>query len=164
MIRARCKSADDTRALAGELAALARPGDVILLIGDLGSGKTQFAKGFGAALGVGEPVTSPTFTLVRVYDSGRLPFVHADVYRLDHAQEAVDLALGELLDDGAVLVVEWGDRIASVLPNGHLEVRLEAGEADDERWVHVRPAGGGSWAGRANGLRAALARWEDAAC
>jgi tRNA threonylcarbamoyladenosine biosynthesis protein TsaE len=164
MIRARCKSPDDTRALAGELAAVARPGDVVLLVGELGSGKTQFAKGFGAALGVGQPITSPTFTLVRIYDSGRVLFVHADVYRLDHAQEAVDLALTELLDDGAVLLVEWGDRIASMLPTGHLEVRLEPGDAEDERVVHVRAVGGGAWAARTNALQAALARWEDAPC
>jgi tRNA threonylcarbamoyladenosine biosynthesis protein TsaE len=163
MIRARTKSADDTRALAAEIAALARPSDVVLLLGDLGSGKTQFAKGFAAALGIGDPITSPTFTLLRIYEGGRLLFAHADAYRIDNAQETVDLALTELLDDGAVLLVEWGDRIEAALPSGHLELRFELVVAEDERLVHARPVGS-QWAARANALRAAMARWEDAAC
>ena len=85
MITAVTKSADDTRDLAAAVATSARRGDVILLSGELGTGKTTFAQGFARGLGVTEPVVSPTFTLIRSYQ-GRLPLVHCDVYRLDHVQ------------------------------------------------------------------------------
>jgi tRNA threonylcarbamoyladenosine biosynthesis protein TsaE len=151
------KSADDTRELAGQVAALAKPGDVVLLAGELGSGKTAFAQGFGRALGVDEPIVSPTFTLVRTYP-GRLTLVHVDVYRLDHLQEVVDLGLPELLDDGGVALIEWGDMAAPTLPADFLEVRLDYGEADDDRHLSFRVVGP-SWAPRQAALHSALARW-----
>jgi tRNA threonylcarbamoyladenosine biosynthesis protein TsaE len=157
VIAATTKSADDTRELAAQLATLARPSDVVLLSGDLGSGKTTFAQGFGRGLGVAEPIVSPTFTLVRSY-AGRLPLVHCDVYRLDHLQEVIDLDLPELLDEGGVALVEWGDVIASTLAPDFLEVRLEFGEGDDERHFALR-AVGPSWAARLAPARAALGRW-----
>jgi tRNA threonylcarbamoyladenosine biosynthesis protein TsaE len=112
------------------VAGLCLPGDIVLLAGDLGAGKTAFAQGFGAGLGVGEPITSPTFALVRQYscDHGAIrTLLHADVYRLDHLQEIVDLGLGELVEDGAVAVVEWGDVAEPVLGSGSLTVRIVAG-------------------------------------
>lgn len=151
------KAADDTRELAGALAALAKPKDLLLLAGDLGSGKTTFAQGFGAALGVGEPIVSPTFTLVRTYE-GRLPFIHGDVYRLDHLQEVIDLGLSELLDDGGVALIEWGDVAAPGLPPDFLEVRLEFAEGDDERVLSMRVVGP-AWAARHGAIAAALGRW-----
>lgn len=156
-LTAATKSADDTRELAGQVAALAKPGDVVLLAGELGSGKTAFAQGFGRALGVDEPIVSPTFTLVRTY-AGRLSLVHVDVYRLDHLQEVVDLGLPELLDDGGVALIEWGDMAAPVLPADFLEVRFEYGEADDDRRLSFRVVGP-SWAPRQTALHTALARW-----
>ena len=159
MISLRTKSADDTQALAAELAHLARSGDVIVLSGDLGSGKTAFAQGFGAGLGVAERVTSPTFVLMRAYE-GRLPMVHLDVYRLEHLQEAVDLGLAEVLDDGAVALIEWGDMVTPVLPADFLEVRLERGDGDDERVVRLR-AVGPTWAPRIAAVGRALSRWAD---
>ena len=120
----------------GSLAGLCVPGDVLLLVGDLGAGKTTFAQGFGAGLGVVEPVTSPTFTLVRQYPvplpagsghPGIRTMLHADVYRLDHLHEIVDLGLAELVEDGAVALVEWGDAAEPVLGDGSLEVELAAG-------------------------------------
>jgi len=158
VITATTKSVDDTRALAAEVAALAKPGDLVVLAGDLGTGKTAFAQGFARGLGVGEPVTSPAFVLVRTYE-GRLPLVHLDVYRLDHMQELVDLGISELLDEGAVTLVEWGDAVTPALPADFLEVRLEApdGPADDRR-LHVRTVGP-SWPPRTVALRRALARW-----
>jgi tRNA threonylcarbamoyladenosine biosynthesis protein TsaE len=151
------KSADDTRELAGQVASLAKPGDVVLLAGELGSGKTAFAQGFGRALGVDEPIVSPTFTLVRTYP-GRLSLVHVDVYRLDHLQEVVDLGLPEMLDDGGVALIEWGDMAAPALPADFLEVRFDYGEADDDRYLGFRVVGP-SWSPRQAALRAALARW-----
>ena len=158
MIRLHTKSAEDTQAVAAELAALSRPGDLVLLVGDLGSGKTVFVQGFGAALGIGEAITSPTFILMRTYDAGRIPMVHVDVYRLEHLQEALDLGLAEVLDEGSVALVEWGDVVAPVLPADFLEVRLDRGEADDDRIVLVRTVGPG-WAPRARAVRDALAPW-----
>jgi tRNA threonylcarbamoyladenosine biosynthesis protein TsaE len=158
VITAATKSVDDTRALAAEVAALAQPGDLIVLAGDLGTGKTAFAQGFARGLGVDEAVTSPAFILVRTYE-GRLPLVHLDVYRLDHMQELVDLGISELLDEGAVTLVEWGDAVTPALPSDFLEVRLEApeGMTDDRRLV-IRSVGP-AWPPRAHLLRLALARW-----
>jgi len=151
------KSAEDTRELAGALANLARPGDVILLAGDLGAGKTTFAQGFGRSLGVTEPITSPTFVLVHVHQ-GRLPLVHADAYRLEHLGEVIDLGLPELLDEGAVALIEWGDLLAPVLASDFLEVRLEMGVNDDERRLALRAVGAG-WAARLRSLGSAVGRW-----
>jgi len=137
-------------ALAEAVGALLRPGDVVVLAGDLGSGKTTFAKGVGRALAVDEPIVSPTFTIVRQYD-GRLPLVHVDVYRLDHLQELHDLGLEELIDDEAVTLVEWGDAVAAYLPPDRLEVRLEAGAGDDDRAVTLAPQGP-SWLAREDAL------------
>ncbi len=157
MIRAATKSVDDTRALAAEIAVLAAPGDLIVLAGDLGTGKTAFVQGFARGLGVDEQVTSPAFVLVRTYD-GRLPMIHLDVYRLDHMQELVDLGIAELLDQGAVTLVEWGDAVTPALPADFLEVRLEAGVAPDDRMIVVRSVGP-TWPPRAQALRVALAPW-----
>ena len=157
MIRAATKSVDDTRALAAEIAALAAPGDLLVLAGDLGTGKTAFVQGFARGLGIDEPVTSPAFILVRTYE-GRLPMNHLDVYRLDQMQELVDLGIAELLDDGGVTLVEWGDAVTPALPSDFLEVRLENGAAADDRLIAVRSVGR-SWPPRADALRAALAPW-----
>lgn len=164
MLTAATKSVDDTRELAAQVATLAKPGDVILLAGELGAGKTAFAQGFGRALGVDEPIVSPTFTLVRTY-AGRVPLVHVDVYRLDHLQEVVELGLAELLDDGGVALIEWGDMAAPTLPPDFLEVRLEysVGDEDgvgldDERRISFRIVGP-SWAPRQRALHTAISRW-----
>jgi tRNA threonylcarbamoyladenosine biosynthesis protein TsaE len=150
-------SVDDTRSLGAALADLARPGDVLVLAGDLGTGKTALAQGFAAGLGVTEQVTSPTFILARSYE-GRLRLHHLDVYRLDHLQEAEDLGLAELVDDRGVTLVEWGDVIAPTLPPEHLEVRLAYGEGTDDRTVRMAAAGR-SWGVRADALRRLLGRW-----
>ncbi len=162
MITAHTKAAEDTKELAGALAGLVQPGDLILLSGDLGSGKTTFAQGFGAALGVTEPIVSPTFTLVRNYD-GRIPLVHCDVYRLDRLQEVIDLGLAEQLDDGGVALIEWGDMAAPSLPADFLEVRLEFGDpedaaADDERRISIRVVGP-TWSPRQAAVAKAVGRW-----
>jgi tRNA threonylcarbamoyladenosine biosynthesis protein TsaE len=158
MIHAATKSGDDTKELAAAIAPLAKGGDIVLLAGELGAGKTTFTQGFGKALGIDEQITSPTFTLMRPYDGRSLRLLHCDVYRLEHLQEIVDLGISELVDDGAVALVEWGDVAEPVLPADFLEVRLTYAEADDERRLAVR-AVGGSWAARNAALQRALERW-----
>lgn len=156
-IEATTKSADDTRELGAALAGLARPGDLVLLSGDLGAGKTTLAQGFARGLGIDQPVVSPTFVLARLY-AGRLPLMHADAYRMDTLDEVADLDLAEQLDDGGVALVEWGDVIAPVLPADYLQLRIEFGAGDDDRLFLLRPVGP-SWAGRGPALRSAVERW-----
>jgi tRNA threonylcarbamoyladenosine biosynthesis protein TsaE len=161
VITARTFSVDDTRDLASALADLCRAGDVVLLSGDMGAGKTVFAQGLGRGLGVDEPVTSPTFTIVRDY-RGRLPVHHIDVYRLDHMAEVFDLGIGELLDDGAVTMIEWGDVVVSAIPAEYLEVRLSYGSDDSERLLVIRPVGT-AWSARSRALWEAVDPWAKAA-
>jgi tRNA threonylcarbamoyladenosine biosynthesis protein TsaE len=149
---------DQTHRLGSALAELARPGDVFLLLGDLGAGKTVLAQGLGAGLGVDDVITSPTFALVQSY-VGRLDLHHLDVYRLDQINEALDLGLAELLDDEAVVVIEWGDRIAPVLPQDYLEVRLGYGPQPGDRSVELVPVGS-RWAARRRALATVLATFE----
>jgi len=152
----RTTSAAATRELAAAVAALARPGDLVLLVGDLGAGKTAFTQGFADALGIDEPVTSPTFTLVRTY-AGTHRLNHLDVYRLESAAEAEGLGLGELLEDGITLI-EWGDTIASALPADYLELRFVFGDDDDERLIEPRIVGS-TWLARQRSLHEAMGRW-----
>lgn len=128
----------ETRALAGRLAAVARAGDLVGLVGDLGAGKTQFAKGFAAGLGVMDTVSSPTFVLMAEYE-GRLPLFHLDMYRLDDAEDALG---GGLLDERqleGVVLVEWAERLGAALPAGRLDVVIE-GTGDDVRQITLRAA------------------------
>ena len=120
-----------------ELAASLSAGDVVLLYGDLGAGKTAFVRGLAEGLGVaGEEVSSPTFTLVQPYGGGRLPLVHVDLYRLDDPRELDDLGLDEIAA-GGVLSIEWADKYTSP-PPGALRVRIEhAGET--ERRITIEP-------------------------
>ena len=123
---------DTTRAIAAALAPILVIGDLVALTGDLAAGKTCFTQGLGTALGVDEPITSPTFTLANRH-RGRLVLHHLDVYRLAGEADAIDLDLDELLETG-VVVVEWAERIAGLLPADHLLVRLhhpEPGSSDD---------------------------------
>jgi len=159
-VRLRTKSAHDTRALGAALAQGLRPGDVVLLAGDLGAGKTTLAQGIAAGLGVADHVTSPTFTLVRSYPTSTptvRTFLHADVYRLEHLGEVVDLAIGELVEDDAVAVVEWGDMAEPVLGRDALSVRLAPDEDEDGRLVAVGMAP--SWEPRRAELVGLLSQW-----
>ena len=162
MLRAATKSGEDTKELAGAVASLARSGDVVLLAGDLGAGKTTFTQGFGRALGVDAPITSPTFTLLNHYaTAGGLTLLHADVYRLDRLQEIVDLGLTELVDDAAIALVEWGDVAEPVLPKDFLEIRIaypEGDAEDDHRTFTFRPVGV-AWGARIKALSTLLERW-----
>jgi tRNA threonylcarbamoyladenosine biosynthesis protein TsaE len=128
-VHVRTTSADETRSLGAALAAVARAGDRIALLGPLGAGKTQLAKGFGAGLGVTDEVTSPSFTLMAEH-AGRLPLFHLDLYRLTGSEEAVaDGMIDEREDDGVTLV-EWADRLDARLDADRLTIRiLPRGEA-----------------------------------
>ena len=135
-----CPAEADTRGLGRRLASLLRAGDVVLLAGDLGSGKTVFASGIAEGLGVADPVVSPSFILARRYE-GLMGLVHADLYRLGSSAEVDDLDLLEAAADG-VLVVEWGEAAAGCFPEDHLLVRLEADESGARTVTLVRF---GSW-------------------
>ncbi len=154
----RLRSADEatTKAIGAALAGLLDPGDVVGLAGDLGAGKTRLVQGAAAALGVDDPVLSPTFMLLREYD-GDLPVHHVDAYRLAGPVELEDLGLDEVLAADAVAFVEWADRVAAALPESWLELVLHIRD-DDTREVDVRPHGP-AWAARAEELKAALARF-----
>jgi len=150
-----------THAVADALAAFCRAGDVVVLAGEMGAGKTAFAQGLGRSLGVTEPITSPTFTLVQTYrgadhNGRRVDFHHADLYRLDQLAEVAELAFGELAEFGGIVVVEWGDVVAATLGE-HLSVRLERADDDDDdrRVIIVEPAGP-TWAQRWDRIAAAL--------
>ena len=170
----RSRSAVDTKRLAAGLAGVCRPGDVLLLVGGLGAGKTTFAQGLAAGLGVRERVTSPTFTLVRHYRTGRsegiVALLHADVYRLEDLAEIEDLALDELVEDGAVAAVEWGERAAPLLGSDALVVELERegagaavpGEAGPTSEGGI-PTGVSEDEGRTIALRAVGPRWQERA-
>lgn len=158
----RTSSPDETREVARALADLAASGDVVVLAGGLGAGKTAFAQGFGAGLGVTEPIVSPTFTIARPYE-GRLTMHHLDVYRLEEMGELAGIGLTEMLDDGGVLLVEWGDAILPALPADHLEVRFHFGAGDDDRSLTIRTAGE-RWSARQRALDEAVAPWAVPAC
>ena len=139
------RSARETESVGGELGAVLQAGDLVVLVGDLGAGKTTFVKGIARALGVDEPVTSPTFTIVQEYE-GRVPIAHVDVYRLDRMQELHDIGFEELLDE-RVVCIEWGDMVAPALPRDRVEVHLAMGDDLETRTINV-VAHGPSWTDR----------------
>jgi tRNA threonylcarbamoyladenosine biosynthesis protein TsaE len=138
----------DTRALGAELAGLLRAGDLVVLVGPLGAGKTALTQGIGAALGVREPVTSPTFVIARVHRGGRVPLVHVDAYRLGSGADVDDLDLDASAEE-SVTVVEWGQGLVEQLADEHLEVRLDRRD-DDVRTALLVPHGPG-WEARLSG-------------
>jgi len=134
------ESADETRSIAAEIGRVSLAGDVILLTGELGTGKTTFVQGLADGLGVSEAVTSPTFTLVHEYLSGRLTLIHVDPYRLETEREIVELGFDDWIDRDAVLVIEWGERLGGLTPSGHLAVAIET-LPDDRRRISMQPVG-----------------------
>jgi len=163
MIRLTAHSTDDTRGIAQAIAKLVRAGDMIVLIGEMGSGKTTFSQYFAHALGVSEPVTSPTFNLLHNYSGSRLKLHHADLYRLERTGELDDLGLTDLQEAGGVMLVEWGDVVGDALGTG-LVVKLAAPEnADTEDSVTVRQIDidwrGMQWETRWDKLRTSLGTW-----
>lgn len=129
------KNEDDTRALGTRIADALEPGDIVALIGDLGTGKTALTKYIARGLGITEEINSPTFTIVKEYKSGRIPLYHFDVYRLGSGDELLDIGAEEMLDGDGACVIEWADIVADVLPEDSLAIRLEYGEKEGERIV-----------------------------
>jgi tRNA threonylcarbamoyladenosine biosynthesis protein TsaE len=136
------RTAQDMRGLGETLAAVMRPGDLVVLTGELGAGKTTLVQGIGAGLGVVGDVLSPTFVIARVHRGGRIPLVHADAYRLGSVEEIDDLDLDASLDE-SVTVVEWGAGLVERLAGDWLEVRIHrsADESDETRFVALLPVG-----------------------
>jgi tRNA threonylcarbamoyladenosine biosynthesis protein TsaE len=139
-------SSEETRNLGERLAHILRPGDVITLSGDLGAGKTVFTKGLAEGMSISETVTSPTFTIIKEYE-GRLALYHFDVYRLADPDELDELGVDEYFYSDGVSVVEWGDKVASLIPEEHLEIKIIRLIDDDSRRIEVTPHGS-SWADR----------------
>ena len=125
-----------TRALGLSIADAAEPGDIIALIGDLGTGKTALTKYIAEGLGIKEEVISPTFTIVREYRSGRLPLFHFDVYRLSGPEEFIDAGAEDYLEDSGLSVIEWADIVADALPADALLINIEYAE-DDKRRIMI---------------------------
>jgi tRNA threonylcarbamoyladenosine biosynthesis protein TsaE len=132
---------EDTYALGRDLAGALRSGDLIILVGPLGAGKTALTQGIGAGLGVREPVTSPTFVIARVHRGGRVPLLHVDAYRLGGVADVDDLDLDASTDE-SVTVVEWGQGLAERLADEHLEIRLDRRD-DEVRTARLVPHGAG---------------------
>ena len=125
------RSEAETFAFGRSLGEKAQPGQVYVLSGDLGAGKTVLSKGFAAGLGITEPVTSPTFTIVKMYEGGHLPLYHLDVYRIGDISEMEEIGLEEMTDGEAVCLIEWGEQVAEILPPETVTVRIDRSDDGD---------------------------------
>ncbi len=136
MITIETNNEEETRSLGKRLGELLQPGMIVALNGTLGSGKTRFTQGIGSGLGIsGERIVSPTYTICVPY-SGRLQLVHIDAYRIESPAEVDELGLDELLEDGAVLVIEWAERIMNELPPVDVDIHFE--QVDENlRLIHI---------------------------
>ena len=149
------------------MAPLLLSGDVVLLMGELGSGKTVLTRGMARALGSDDPVTSPTFIIMRHHHTPTLNLIHMDAYRLLGPYEVEDLGLFELLDEGAVAVIEWGDIVIDGLGPDHLDLRFRRADDDwvddDQRMIDVTLSGA-RWSANSDAVQAAMAPWLVAPC
>ncbi len=118
-------TSEDTWQIGYDLALQATAGDVFCLIGDLGVGKTVFSQGFGAGIGVEDFISSPTFTIVQVYEEGRIPLYHFDVYRIADEDELFEIGFDEMVNGEGVSLIEWANQIPDSLPEHYKEVRIE---------------------------------------
>jgi tRNA threonylcarbamoyladenosine biosynthesis protein TsaE len=160
----RTASAGETRAVGEAIGKFLRAGDVVSLTGDLGAGKTTFVQGVARALGVEQPVLSPTFVLMREYAGTGLTVHHLDIYRLDRVQDVLDLGFDELLDRGGVVLIEWGDAIAAMLPESYLRLELtipQDADGEDSRNIALE-GNGAEWARRWDLLGQLLDPWRRA--
>ena len=132
-------SAKETYGLGFEMGRKAQAGQVYTLVGDLGTGKTVFTKGMAAGLGIEEPVSSPTFTIVQVYEEGRLPFYHFDVYRIGDVEEMDEIGYEDYIYGDGVSLIEWANLIEEILPEHYTEIRIEKDleKGFDYRRIHI---------------------------
>lgn len=137
-------SAADTFAFGKKIGEEAKPGQVYTLIGDLGAGKTVFTQGVAAGLGITEPVNSPTFTILQVYEEGRLPFYHFDVYRIGDVEEMDEIGYEDCFYGEGLCLIEWANLIEEILPASYIEVRIEKDleKGFDYRRISVEQRGG----------------------
>ena len=134
-------SPGETRDLASRLASLLQGGDVLVLQGDLGAGKSEFTRGLAKGLGISGPIPSPSFTILNVYEDGRLPLYHYDFYRLESSEELYEMGLEEYLEMQGVSVIEWPEKCPDAIPSCHLLIRIRHQEGD-RREIHVSEQGG----------------------
>ena len=140
MMQITTHSADETQALGQKLASRLEPGDVIAYFGDLGAGKTAFTRGLAQGLGITDPVTSPTYTIVNEYLSGRIPLFHFDMYRLSSSDELFDIGWEDYLSRGGVCAVEWSENVEDALQDA-IRVTIEK-DADEPDTRHITITGG----------------------
>lgn len=119
------KSAEETYELGKKIGMEAQPGQIYTLVGDLGVGKTVFTQGVAAGLNISEPISSPTFTIVQEYESGRMPFYHFDVYRIGDIEEMEEIGYDDYFFGNGICLIEWADMIEEILPGDRISVRIE---------------------------------------
>lgn len=125
----------DTEEIAYKVANNLQGNEIILLEGDLGAGKTTFTKSLAKALGVKEHITSPTFTLVNEYYSGKFTLYHFDMYRLEDADEALEIGLDDYFNNNAISIIEWPERIANLIPKQHILIKIEKIDDNSRKFI-----------------------------
>lgn len=133
-------SAKETRALGARLATILRPGDVLLLFGDMGAGKSELTRGIASGLGIDGPVSSPSFTILQGYEDGRVPLYHVDWYRMESVEELYELGMEEYLGGDGIAVVEWPTRCPEAVPESYLEITFTP-LGEDTREITWRSVG-----------------------
>jgi tRNA threonylcarbamoyladenosine biosynthesis protein TsaE len=136
----RTTSPNETFELGQRLGQLLQEEDVICLTGDLGAGKTLITQGIAAALGVEQPVTSPTFTVLNIYE-GKINIYHFDLYRLEQPEELEDIGFSEFTSSGGVVIIEWSDKFPGNMPEKYLQIMLKRGTENEERLISFLPNG-----------------------
>ena len=154
----RTRSADETTSLGRRVGELLRPGEVLLLVGDLGTGKTTFVQGVAVGLGVGERARSPTYTLIHSHEGGRYPFLHVDLYRCSSPHEVTDLGLEELIEPPAVTAIEWGEKAGEIAGTDYLELQF-AWDGDDDATRTIQFLPFGRWRDRMGDLSETVREW-----
>ncbi len=129
------KGLEDTEKIAYEFADTLKGNEIILLEGDLGAGKTTFTKSLAKALGIKEHITSPTFTLVNEYHSGKFTLYHFDMYRLEDEDEAIEIGLDEYFNDNAISIIEWPERIKDLLPQNCIKIKIEKIDDNSRKFI-----------------------------
>ena len=140
-MRLNSNSVAQTHAIGQKLAQQLRPGDVLLMLGDMGAGKSELTRGIARGLGVTATVASPSFTILNVYDEGRVPLYHFDWYRLESAEELYEMGMDEYLGGDGVAVVEWPSQCPEAIPETYLSVELKP-VGETEREITLTPCGG----------------------